>query len=150
MAAPFLKQLATTPPLLATLAGITCALLGWKLPAAVDKTFAALGEMALPLGLLGVGGALVAVKIGAAWRAPLTAALIKTAAGPVLGWAVARACGIGGLELKTVLILMAAPTAVVSYTVAVELDGDEALAAGTIVLSTVTSLVTLAVIVGAF
>ena len=150
MAAPFLKQLATTPPLVATLAGITCALLGWKLPTAVDKTFAALGEMALPLGLLGVGGALISVKIGAAWRAPLTAALIKTAVGPLLGWAVARACGIGGLELKTILILMAAPTAVVSYTVAVELYGDESLAAGTIVLSTVTSLATLAVIVGAF
>ena len=150
MVAPFLKQLATTPPLLATLAGITCALMGWKLPAAVDKTFASLGEMALPLGLLGVGGALVSVRIGAAWRAPLAAALIKTAVGPALGWAVARACGIEGLELKTILILMATPTAVVSYTVAVELDGDEGLAAGMIVISTVTSLATLAVIVGVF
>jgi len=50
----------------ATLAGITCALLGWKLPTAVDKTFASLGEMALPLGLLGVGRASISGEIGAA------------------------------------------------------------------------------------
>lgn len=150
MAGPFFKQLATTPPLVATLAGITCALLGWRLPAAVDRTFASLGEMALPLGLLGVGGALVSVKLGAAWRAPLAAALIKTAVAPALGWAVARGWGLGGLEMKTMMILMAAPTAVVSYTVAVELHGDEGLAAGVIVVSTLTSLASLAVIVGAF
>ena len=45
---------------------------------------------------------------------------------------------------------MATPTAVVSYTVALELKGDEKLAAGAIVLSVLTSVVTLAVIVGAF
>jgi len=48
------------------------------------------------------------------------------------------------------MILMATPTAVVSYTVALEMKGDEALASGSIVLSVLTSLVTLAVIVGAF
>ncbi len=150
MVGPFLKQLATTPPLLATLAGIGFALMGWRLPLAVDRTLASLGEMALPLGLLGVGGSLVTVKLGAAWRAPLAAALLKTAVSPAIGWAVARWWGLEGLELKTLLIFMAAPTAVVSYTVAVELKGDEGLAAGTIVLSTLISVVSLVVIVGAF
>ena len=45
MVRPFLKQLATTPPLLATIAGVSFALMGWKLPASVDKTFVSLGEM---------------------------------------------------------------------------------------------------------
>ena len=52
----FVKQLAVTPPLLATFAGMGFALMGWTLPVAVDQTFSALGQMALPLGLLGVGG----------------------------------------------------------------------------------------------
>ena len=76
MVKPFVRQLATTPPLLATLAGIGWALAGWTLPPAVDKTFSALGEMALPLGLLGVGGSLVTVKLGANWRRPLASALV--------------------------------------------------------------------------
>jgi len=143
---PFLRQLATTPPLLATFAGMGFALAGWTLPSAVDKTFTALGEMALPLGLLGVGGSLVTVRLGADWRRPLGSALLKTAVSPVLGWLVGRALGLGALELKMVLILMACPTAIVSYTMALEMKGDEALASGAIVLSVLTSLVTLAAI----
>lgn len=148
MVKPFVRQLATTPPLLATLAGIAWALAGWTLPTSVDKALTALGEMALPLGLLGVGGSLVTVDLGASWRRPLGSALVKTALSPLLGWAVGRALGLGGTELKMVLILLAAPTAIVSYTMALELKGDERLAAGTISLSVLTSLGTLALIVG--
>jgi predicted permease len=116
----------------------------------VDKTFTALGEMALPLGLLGVGGSLVTVKLGDHWRRPLASALVKTVLSPLLGWAAGRALGLGAAELKLVLILMACPTAIISYTMALELKGDEALAAGTISLSVLTSLVSLAAIVGWF
>jgi malate permease and related proteins len=150
MVMPFLKQLATTPPLLATLAGIGFAVMGWPLPAAVDKTFTSLGEMALPLGLLGVGGSLVTVKLHGAWRIPLASALVKTLVSPILGWCVGRWLGLAGPELKTILIFMATPTAVVSYTMALELKGDEAVASGAIVLSVFASVVSLAIIVGAF
>lgn len=150
MVKPFVKQLATTPPLLATLAGISYALLGWTLPAFLDKALTSLGEMAMPLGLLGVGGSLITVKLGANWRSPLAAALVKTAISPLLGWLVARALGLDGMEMKMVLILMACPTAIVSYTMAIELKGDEPLAAGSIALSVLTSVVALAVIVGMF
>jgi hypothetical protein len=150
MVLPFTKQLATTPPLLATFAGMAFAFFGWDLPPAVDKTFTALGEMALPLGLLGVGGSLITVKLGSGWRWPLASALIKTALSPVLGWLVGRALGLGGVEMKVLLILMACPTAIVSYTMAIEMKGDEAIASGAIVLSVLTSVVALAVIVGVF
>jgi predicted permease len=116
----------------------------------VDKTFASLGEMALPLGLLGVGGSIVTSRLGGAWRRPLASALVKTVASPVLGWGVGRWMGLGALELKMVMILMACPTAIVSYTMAIEMKGDEGIASGTIVLSVVTSLVVLAAVIGVF
>lgn len=150
MVRPFLKQLATTPPLLATIAGVTFGLMGWTLPPAVDKTFAALGEMALPLGLLGVGGSIVTSRFSGAWQRPLASALVKTVVSPALGWAVGRWMGLGGTELKMVMILMACPAAIVSYTMALEMKGDEAIASGAIVLSVFTSVVTLATIVGMF
>ncbi len=150
MVRPFLKQLATTPPLLATLAGVTFAVMGWKLPASVDKTFASLGEMALPLGLLGVGGSIITSRLGGAWRRPLASALVKTVVSPVLGWGVGRWMGLGALELKMVMILMACPTAIVSYTMAIEMKGDEAIASGAIVLSVLTSMVALATVIGVF
>ena len=150
MVRPFAKQLITTPPLLATIAGIIFALAGWPLPLAVDKTFTALGEMALPLGLLGVGGSLVTVQLRGNWRVPLASAALKTIAAPALGWAVGKWLGLGGAELKILLILLTCPTAIVSYTMVVELKGDEALASGAIVFSVLTSILSLAVIVGLF
>jgi len=148
MAKPFLKQLATTPPLLATIAGIGVALSGWPLPAPVEKTFVALGEMALPLGLLGVGGSLVTVKLRGNWRWPLAAAALKTMVAPVLGWFVGRWFGLAGVELKVLMVLLACPTAIISYTMVLELKGDETLASGSIVFSVLTSLISLAVIIG--
>lgn len=150
MMVPFLRQLATTPPLHATLAGILFAVMGWRLPEAVDKTFTSLGEMALPLGLLGVGGSLVSVKLRGVWRAPLAAALVKVALSPLLGWGVGKSMGLGDAGLRMVLIFMACPTAIISYTMALELKGDEAVASGTIVLSVLASLVSLAIILATF
>jgi predicted permease len=147
---PLLRQLATTPPLLATFAGIVFAAMGWTLPGPVEKTFSSLGEMALPLGLLGVGGSLITVKLHGAWQRPLAAALVKAALSPLLGWFVGRWLGLGHAELKMILIMMACPTAIVSYTIALEMKGDEAIASGSIVLSVFASVAALAIIVGAF
>jgi predicted permease len=149
MVKPFLKQLATTPPLLATIAGIAVALMRWPVPAPLEKTFTALGEMALPLGLLGVGGSLVTVKLRGNWRWPLAVAILKTIAAPALGWFVGRRFGLGQVELKVLMVLLACPTAIISYTMVLELKGDETLASGSIILSVLTSIVSLAVIIGA-
>ncbi|MBX3737608.1 MAG: AEC family transporter [Candidatus Didemnitutus sp.] len=147
---PVVRQLAVTPPLLATLAGMGFAAMGWTLPHAIAQTLEALGEMALPLGLLGVGGSLVTARLGSAWKAPVGSAVLKTFGGPLLAWAAARMFGLGAVETSLLMILSAAPTAIVSYTMAVELKGDEQLASATIVVSVATSLAALAACVALF
>jgi predicted permease len=147
MIRPFVKQLFTTPPLIATVAGIAFAVSGGTLPATIDKAMSALGEMALPLGLLGVGGAVVTADRSTAGRSAWTAALLKTALSPILGWVVGRYLGLGSIELKMLMIFMATPTAVASYAMALELKGDEKLASGAIVLSVLLSVVTLALVI---
>jgi malate permease and related proteins len=147
---PVLRQLAITPPLLATLGGIAFVALGWTLPRAIDTTLHALGEMALPLGLLSVGGTLASAKLGDAWRLPLLCAALKGWVSPLLGWLASRWLGLGAVETALVMLLTATPTAIVSYAMAVELKGDERLASSTIALSVATSLVALIVIVAGF
>lgn len=147
---PVLRQLAVTPPLLATVAGIGFVLLGWSLPGPVAGAFGALGEMALPLGLLGVGGSVATARLRGALLRPLTSALLKTWVGPLLGAAAARLCGLGPRETVLVMVFAAAPTAIVSYTMALELKGDGELASSTIALSVGTALVSLAAIVALF
>jgi len=144
------QQIVTTPPLLATVAGIAYAATGWPWPAVLHDTFDALAQLALPLALLGIGGALITTPFGGAWRSPLSAALLKTVAAPVLGWLCGRWLGLGAVELKLVMILLATPTAVISYTKVVELEGSPALASGSIVFSTVLSIVALAGILALF
>lgn len=150
MVRPFLRQLAMTPPLIATVAGIIFAVAGWSLPLPLRTTLTALGEMALPLGLLGVGGALMTVDWGMVGKAAWAAALIKTVVSPMFGWVVGRALNLDPLALKMLMIFMATPTAVVSYAVALELKGDEKIASGAIVLSVFTSVVTLALVIALF
>jgi len=150
MVLPVLGRILTNPILLATAAGVGFAATGLPLPRPVARTFDALGELAMPLGLLSVGGALVAARLGSTWRVPLASALLKTLASPLLGWAVCRLVGLGPRETQMIMIFMATPTAVVSYAMTAELGGDEAIASGAIVLSTLVSLPILAAILAWF
>jgi len=136
MIKPLLKQLATTPPLLATLAGFAWALAGWTLPQFVAVSFDWLGQMALPLALLGIGGALAQSSAVREWKTPATAAFVKTFVSPAFGYIIGRQLGLGGIELALVMVFLATPTAGVSYTMVTQLKGDEALASGTILFST--------------
>ncbi len=144
---PFLKQLVTTPPLVASVVGIGLAESGLHLPGFLDFTLKSLGDMALPLGMLGIGGALVTSKMGASWRPSLGAALIKALVTPACGLLIARWFGLSLPELRIVLIFLAAPTAIISYPMAVELKGDLSIAAGSIVISTLLSVPILAIVV---
>ncbi len=150
MLLPLLGRILTNPILLATIAGVAFAAAGLTLPPPVARTFDALGQLALPLGLLSVGGALITARLGANWRAPVASGLIKTVASPLLGWAVCRWFGLGPGQTRMIVIFMATPTAVVSYTMAIELGGDESLASGSILLSTFASLPILAAILAWF
>ncbi|MFI5357503.1 MAG: AEC family transporter [Opitutales bacterium] len=150
MIGPLARQLAVTPPFLAIMAGMLVALCHWHLPVALARALDALGEMTLPLGLLCVGGALVTSDLAAGWRRTGGAALAKTVLAPAIGWLCGRWWWLDPLALKLVLLFMATPTANVSYTLALELKGDAQLASGSIAVSVLTSVVTLAVIVGWF
>lgn len=147
MIVPMLRQLIVTPPLIAILAGMLYGAAGWTLPAVAGRTLNALGEMALPLGLLGVGGSLVTANLKAGWRVPLGAALLRTMVAPALGWVVSRVCGLDPVTLKLVMIFLATPTAIVSYAVALAMQGDERLASGIIGASTLTSVLAMSMIV---
>jgi predicted permease len=144
---PLLRQILTTPPLVATVVGIAYGATGWPWPRLLSQTCDSLAQLALPLALLGIGGALASLRLAGAWLAPLAAALFKTCLAPTLAWTCGRWVGLGALEIKLIMILLATPTAILSYAKVVELEGSPALASGSIVFSTLLSIVALAVIV---
>lgn len=112
---------------------------GWVLRGAPGETVALLGRMAVPLALVTVGAVLAALPTGA-WRGASWAAVAgKVILSPLLGLGWAAWLGVEGTERLVLLVGLACPTAVASYTMAEEMGGDAALAAQTVVLSTVAS-----------
>ncbi|PYZ99435.1 hypothetical protein A6K26_009325 [Gammaproteobacteria bacterium 2W06] len=133
--ARLMRRLLGNPILIGTGVGMAIAISGWPLPVAVDRTLSAIGQMALPLALIGIGGGLHATRLVGHRRWALGAALLKTAITPLIGAALALGVGLDAGETRLALIFLACPTASAAYVLVREMDGDDALMAGAIVIS---------------
>ncbi|RRJ97749.1 AEC family transporter [Opitutaceae bacterium TAV4] len=138
------------PIILASVAGGLFYLSGLTCPAPVLGTLRLIAGMVVPVSLICIGSALVTLPLRGNLRLSVLSALGKAWVCPLLGYGVARLLGVEGNDLTVMLVYMAAPTAIMSYTMVQQLGGDEAMAAGTIVLSTLASAVSLGVIVALF
>jgi len=141
-----LFSVATNPLLLACVAGILYSLGGWKLPVVVERTAEAVGQMALPLALLGIGAALSFRELRGRWLFASASTVIKVAVAPLAGYLIGTALGLSSTEILVAMLFLGCPTAVVSWVMAEQLDADHHLAAGVVVLATLLSMITLAVI----
>ncbi len=135
--------LVTNPLLLASALGIALAVSNLHPPAPVQHTLELLGDTAAPLALLSLGGALTAYPIRRHVPLSLAASTLKLAALPAVVLGLATVFHLPRDERIILLVFAATPTAVSSYVLAVKLGGDPALAAGTITLSTVLSVLSL-------
>ncbi len=139
-----LKQIVTNPLVLACLAGIAWSLTGWSVPLVLSRTLDTLGQMSLPLALLGIGGSLTFTALHDRLAGAFSAASIKLLVGPAAGLAMGLWLGLSTGELQLALIYLGTPTSVASYVMAQQLGSDEALAGSIVVVSTLLSLLTLA------
>jgi len=142
--------LATNPLMVAGVVGLILLWLGVVLPKPVMVSMDLLGDTAAPLALLSLGGAVVTYKVHHHAAAAIASSVIKLVALPAITLGLClltEPLGLGtlGRDQRLVLLILAAtPTAVASYVLAVQLKGDPALAASTIVISTVLSVFSLA------
>lgn len=139
-------QLVTNPLLLAVGAGVGCAAACISLPAWFKESVGIVGQMALPLALLCIGGTLTTMTLKGKRAAALGASVIKVAALPLLAWPLGRWAGLSVPEMRIALLFLACPTAAASFTLAGKLGGDEALAASCVVLSTALSILSLSAV----
>jgi malate permease and related proteins len=135
----------TNPLVLSCAAGLLFAIFGWKLPPVVRQTCATLGQMSTPLALLGIGASLTFASLRHRLVPASAASLIKVAAGPIIGYLVARWLGLSSEELRVAMIYLACPTASASYVMAQQLGADDMLAGSIIVVSTFFAVPALAI-----
>jgi hypothetical protein len=136
-----LRRLATNPVILSALAGILVSALGIPLPLVVRRSVDMLSGLAPPTALLLIGASLTLDMLRAYWRPVLGAVVIKLAILPGIGLLVYRAFGLPPVDFLPGLILLAAPTATVTYVMAREMRGDAGLAVAAISASTLLSAV---------
>ncbi len=133
---PLVGEWLRNPIIWASVVGGLAYVRGWVMPGVPGETIGLLGKMSVPLALVTIGAVLAALPTGA-WRGAAWAAVGgKVIVSPLLGWGLAAWLGIEGTERLMLLVGLACPTAVVSYAMAGEMGGDEALAAQAVVLST--------------
>ena len=141
--APIVKGIALNPLIIACVAGIFFAAFRIPLPTILDRTLKLAGDVATPLALLVVGASLNFDRLRAETRAAVPVALVKLIVYPALVFTALRWLGLGGIGLQTPVLLLAAPTAVVSHIMAREMKGDDQLAGAIVIGSTLLSLFTI-------
>ena len=138
-----LRPLATNPILLACVGGLLLAALP-PMPEPLARSVALLGQPAGPLALLCLGAAVVSFRVRDRLAQAALAVSIKGVALPLMAVGLAMAFGVTGTDLRSVAIFASAPTAVASYVLTTQLDGDGELAAAGIAATTLFSVVPLA------
>lgn len=138
----------SNPLILAALCGICFATMRWQLPFFLMRTIQSLSQMTIPLALLSMGAVFIQVPLRGSLLYPCIASVIKVVITPIVGLFLGRMYGLTPAEMCVVLVYLATPTAVVSYVMVEQFQGDRVLAVNSVVLSTLLSVVTLPVILG--
>lgn len=139
-------ELVTNPLLIALALGALVSWSGLALPVWFHKSVYTTGHMALPLALICIGGALVTTKLQGRRVSSFLASFLKIAVAPAIGLALAKLVGLGADETRIALIFLATPTAAASFVLVGKMGGDTPLAAGSVVVSTLLSVLSLAAV----
>ncbi len=130
------------PLILGSGLGILASAVGFVPPIALDQALALVGRIALPLALIALGAELDFGRLRAELRPALLVAVVKLIVYPGLVLVGLKALGYAGQDLAVPVLLMASPTAVVSFIMAREMNGDEALAGAIVIGTTLVALPT--------
>ncbi|MCC7272506.1 MAG: AEC family transporter [Alphaproteobacteria bacterium] len=142
-----LAALLTHPIILAILAGIAWGLTGWHLPLIADRFLTLLGVGAGPMALLSLGAALNGLRIAGDLRETLAVTALKLVAMPALVWLVAaKLLALPPLEVAVATVAAAMPTGANVFILARRYDLYLRRAASMVLISTVASVATIAII----
>jgi hypothetical protein len=141
-----IKTSASNPLILACLAGILYAKLRIPFPVFLDNTFGLLSLVALPMALLSIGGSLEVQQLKGNLPAAFTAALFKLVFLPLLGFAFLSLFQVTGIPFQVGMIFFALPTSTANYILSSQLKSDLNTASAGIVVSTLLSPLSLAVV----
>ena len=138
----FLKKIMGNPVIISALLGILFSVLGIPLPEMIDRILKIISAMALPLALLSIGATLSLDLLRSHLRLILVTGFFKLLVLPGLGLLVFIWFDVPSPQFLPAIILLASPTATVTYVMAGEMNGSPDLATAAISLTTLMSCLT--------
>lgn len=133
------------PPLVCALAAVVMIFLPVEWPTPVKGAANAFGDMVLPLSMIIVGASLGEQKLSQVlrdWR-PYAMAPVRLLVAPVMVWAMMRLVVRDPMILGVATLLAGMPSAVLSVMLAIRYGANEQLAARSVFLTTVLSVLTI-------
>jgi hypothetical protein len=115
---------------------------GIPVPLVLGRCLDILSDLALPLALLIIGASLSFETVQSRLMTILSIGVMKLILLPGIGYLLYRICGVAVDAYLPGIILLASPTATVTYVMAKEMKGDSELAVATISASTLLSAIT--------
>lgn len=135
-----MKSILYNPIILSSMSGLLFSFLNFELPLSVDRTLELLGRIAAPLALVTVGISLDFPNLKNELGNSLIVSFLKLMVCPGLIYFLLSWMEKTDLNIKSVVLLMATPTAVVSHIMSKELGGNEKLSAAIVAGTTTLSL----------
>ncbi len=145
-----IREVATNPLILASAGGLAVSAAGLPLPTFPERTLKIIGNMALPMALLGLGASFDRRRLREVSDPALAATFLKIGLSPLAGWALARWIGLGPEETLIALVYLSCPTAVAMFVMSKPLGMDEHLSGASIMLTTLLSIIPLSLILWRF
>lgn len=130
------------PLIIASCLGILTLLLKIKIPTAIEKTISDVSKIATPLSLILLGASFKFDNIKKYIKQTTIAVVGKTILTPCIILPICIMFGYRGVELSTLMIIFAAPTAISSFTMAQQMDSDSDLAGQIVVFTSAFCVVT--------
>lgn len=130
------------PIIISALAGILVSSTGIPVPLVFGRCLDILSDLALPMALLIIGASLSFDMVQARLMTILSAGVMKLFLLPGIGYLMYRIWDVAAVAYLPGIILLASPTATVTYVMAKEMKGDSELAVATISVSTLLSAIT--------
>ncbi len=139
-----IKSTIRNPLIISCFLGLAWNILAVPVPLLLEKVATPISNTAFPLALMAIGARIAVLNWKKGLAPAIAVSLVKNGAGILLALGICRLLGLEGINLLVVLVLSSCPTAVASYVLVDQLDGDRDLAASAIAVTHVGAVISLA------
>ncbi|MEG1255785.1 AEC family transporter [Clostridium sp.] len=137
-----IKGVITNPLIIASAIGISFLLLGIKLPTTIEKSVSEIAKIATPLSLILLGGSFHFTQVKTNLKCTIIGVVGKLILVPGILMPISIWAGFRDVELLSLMLIFASPTAISSFTMSQKMDGDYDLAAQIVVFTSAFCILT--------